>query len=234
MRVLLLPWWVDVNVKNNEGLTTLDLVMRLPNHENAAAMLPRRAKTGASITRTPIADYFSPAVMSSFPQMLGLIVDYLHSDAITDRMRSDALVVAGLIATAAYQGVLTPPRIVSSQTTSPTLPLNQAYNITKTELRQRDIMYALAFMLPNSWALGASLGMIFLLLPLRLSISFIHFSLLFLMASTYVMLACTNWREPDLKVGTLVGKLSFFIVFVLVILVKIASMHRKPLMERLI
>lgn len=223
MRVLLRLEVVDVNAKNYQGLTTLDLVMRLPSHEDngkAVSVLPRRAKTGSSITQTPLADYFH--------HTMGVVGDYLET-GISDQMRSAALVVSALIATTAYQGVLSPPGIVSTSKPTP----STLYKISKSELTLRDIVYALGFKLPDCCALAASLGMIYLLLPVRLSILWIHSSLLFLMMSTYAMLASTEWWQPKLKVGSSVGTLSFGIVIFLVTMMKIPSLRQRLLMKRL-
>lgn len=251
MRVLLRLGVVDVNAKNYQGLTTLDLVMRLPSHEDngkAVSVLPRRAKTGSSITQTPLADYLSSFM--SFHDNMGVVGDYLET-GISDQIRNAALVVAALIVAAAYQGVLNLPGIVSSQTpfpitlnitnantTSPgvrldVLEAHQPYNISKSELRQRDIAY-IDFMLPNCCALVASLGMIFLLLPVRSSTVLIHLSLLYLMLTSWEILATTDYFQPNLKVGTWISAVSIVVVVVLVPWMKIASLRQRLLMKRLL
>ncbi|KAL7142014.1 hypothetical protein ABFS83_08G093900 [Erythranthe nasuta] len=156
-----------VKEKNAAGWTALDIVKQLPAQANgtSARLILERGEAEA----TCIGHIFSSPI-KLFIQGGIKTCEFLER-GMTGDMRNALLVVAVLIATAAYQGVLSPPggfnqgnngntNFTDNSTTTTTRSFDAS---GKTVMSKKDFEY---FMSCNSGALAFSLGVIVLLIPL--------------------------------------------------------------------
>ncbi|PRQ18383.1 putative ankyrin repeat-containing domain, PGG domain-containing protein [Rosa chinensis] len=102
---------VDINAKNLEGLTAMDISDRQGmlnnNTEIRSLLLQRGALTASSLPKLPTLANFLRTEMSLLERWV--MCSYLTKSCLSNENRNNLLVVAVLIATATFQAVLSPP-----------------------------------------------------------------------------------------------------------------------------
>lgn len=186
-----------INDKNSKGLTALDIAMQLQTEPNGSALkilcrggARRGSSTGGPKTVTYAAYLSSKTTIMERTIRLATYLD----TGLPGDVQNIILVVAVLIVTATYQAALSPPGGIST-TPGPnnitshigldirTDPLVSVDGGGKVSMTKGNFV---TYMTLNSIALAASLGTIFLLLPMRRHNILLHLSMLFLMRSYVV------------------------------------------------
>ncbi|KAL7111748.1 hypothetical protein ACP275_05G109000 [Erythranthe tilingii] len=161
--------------KNSAGLTALDIVRQLPAHLNGTARSILETKENET---TLFGSIFSHNDKKSFFERVIEISKFREREMSGDT-RNALLVVAVLIATAGYQGVLSPPGGFNQGNTIINTNNVTNYNTTttcsfdasgKSVMSKKDFEY---FMKYNSGALAFSLGAIVFLIPLTWVIKYV-------------------------------------------------------------
>ncbi|XP_062028818.1 ankyrin repeat-containing protein ITN1-like [Rosa rugosa] len=102
---------VDINAKNLEGLTAMDISdhqgMHNNNTEIRSLLLQRGALRASSLPKLPTLANFLRTEMSLLERWV--MYSYLTKSCMSNENRNNLLVVAVLIATATFQAVLSPP-----------------------------------------------------------------------------------------------------------------------------
>ncbi|KAH6798244.1 hypothetical protein C2S52_022798 [Perilla frutescens var. hirtella] len=240
---------LDVNAKNCRGLTALDTVMQLPYYEHinrrrALSILRswrRRAKTGASVTLTPLAD----DLKSDIP-LTDYMIARLTGEHISSETRNAGLVVAALIASATYQVLLSPsfmntgsgdqaPIILNvtsfhaNNTTFPVAGLDvlkaqEAHNLSNPQRVGVSPFEIAVFviLIPNSLALASSIVVMIRLLPWH------SFNILLLLSLMFLIISASSVLLSN---TIIVIFLSFVVVFGS-IWVKSSALKREMKMAR--
>ncbi|EYU40066.1 hypothetical protein MIMGU_mgv1a021607mg, partial [Erythranthe guttata] len=184
----------NVREKNSAGLTALDIVRQLPAHVNeisARSILENREKENTLFERGMPGD-----------------------------TRNAVLVVAVLIATAAYQGVLSPPGGLNQGNNGNTNTSTGSFDASGKAVMSKQDFYS--FMLYNSGALAVSLGLIVFFIPLTsandfvLGILLVSVPLISLLCGYLTALRVISPLDFNKLIELLAFILLTFIVFVLV------------------
>nr|XP_027122479.1 ankyrin repeat-containing protein BDA1-like [Coffea arabica] len=172
---------VKINEKNLEGLTCLDTFTGLAiagDEKIAKALRGAGAKTSSALPPVDtLADVLSSKESLTRKALRQMAQCDVGLDGLSSEMRNALLVVAVLIATATYQAVLSPPGGISSggdttlffSNSSDISPISDFTRKTKitdsTGKVQMGETYFYVFIILNTVAFAASLGIIFSLLP---------------------------------------------------------------------
>ncbi|KAG9137102.1 hypothetical protein Leryth_011934 [Lithospermum erythrorhizon] len=178
--VKLLTRYLNVNAKNIDGQTSLDITMTLSGIENEEIKKILVCRGGLKASETPKWPT-EAAFLSSYRRVIGetlLGVDVYMNTGLTSDMRNALLVVAGLIVTSTYQAILQPPGGYERHRGS----LPNASNIRFAMTTK----FSAQFLSLNTLAFFTATLMLDLLLPLtrfnlvlKLSLSFLGMSYIF-------------------------------------------------------
>uniref|UniRef100_A0A7N2KL98 PGG domain-containing protein n=1 Tax=Quercus lobata TaxID=97700 RepID=A0A7N2KL98_QUELO len=178
---------VDVNVKNLEGKTARDIFHEQTQVDKQIEPLLRRAgaKKASSLKVTPSADYYLRRKVS-LPEKLR-IRRSRQKWSISDDKRNALLVVATLLITATYQGILSPPEGLRQDdpnpgTIAPVSPYNKDW-VESTTYRE---FWLGIFIMLNSATFMLSYTIIFQLIPSGYFYVVLQAALFFLYACYFV------------------------------------------------
>ena len=180
---------VDVNVKNLDDKTARDILQVQIQVDRLIEVLLRRAgaKRASSLPKvTSYADYLRPKV--SLPEKLR-IQRSRDKWSISEEKRNALLVVATLLITVTYQGIISPPGVLRQDDPNPGTDGSNAENLNSDESTYPQEAVFWLFIVLNSTTFMLSYTIIFQLIPSGYFYVMFQAALFFLYVSYFALWA---------------------------------------------